>query len=91
MAMTKKYVAPFSDCIREISQGKQFPQAWDQTIGPIDGFEDRWKTWWLAQPESPTRVLYGKAAVATMTSFVARAFAAKAKLDRLSGIPNRRG
>jgi hypothetical protein len=73
----QKYVGPFSDCIRNISRGSKFSDAWDHSIGASEGFEDRWKTWWLAQPESPTRTLYGKAAVATMTSFVARAFAAR--------------
>jgi len=42
----QKYLDPFSDCIREISKGRQFVQVWDHTIGPTDGFEDRWKTWW---------------------------------------------
>jgi hypothetical protein len=73
----QKYQAAFSNCIREISKGKTFNTAWIDTIGPTDGFEDRWKKWWSGQPESPTSLLYGKAAVATMTSFIARAYTSR--------------
>lgn len=73
----QRYQGPFSSCICEVSAGTPFTTAWSDTIGSTDGFEDRWKQWWLGQPKSPTRVLYGRAAVATMTSYVARAFAEK--------------
>jgi hypothetical protein len=73
----QKYQGAFSDCIREISAGKSFDTAWADTLGPADGFDQQWKNWWLNQPKSPTSTLYGKAAVATMTSFVARASAAR--------------
>ena len=73
----QKYQKPFSDCIRSISNGSSFEHAWDATIGSTNGFETRWKTWWNAQPTHPTSTLYARAAVATMTSFVARAFAQK--------------
>ncbi len=73
----QKYQAAFTACIREISRGSTFDQAWNDTVGKTDGFEDRWKNWWLAQPESPTKTLYGQAAVSTMTSFIARAYGAK--------------
>jgi hypothetical protein len=72
-----KYQQAFSQCIREISQGAPFDRAWLDTLGPADGFEQRWKAWWMAQPASPTHVLYARAAVATMTSFVARAYVQK--------------
>jgi hypothetical protein len=68
-----KYTDPFSQCIAEMSRGKPFNNAWQQALGPADTFEERWKNWWTSQPESPTRLLYARAVVATMTSFVARA------------------
>jgi hypothetical protein len=73
----QKYQQAFGDCIREISSGHPFDVAWTDTMGPVDGFDQKWKDWWLKLPTSPTSTLYGRAAVATMTSFVARAFAAK--------------
>ena len=73
-----KYAPAFSQCIREIANGhKSFDTAWADTIGPVDGFEDRWKAYWLEQPRSPTHDLYARATVATLTSFLARATAAK--------------
>jgi hypothetical protein len=95
-----KYADAFAQCISEVSQGKTFSNAWRHTIGPADGFEARWKDWWTAQPESPTRALYARAAVATVTSFVARAsmqkqtftgfddFQAAAEADKLQISPD---
>jgi hypothetical protein len=68
-----KYQQPFSACIREISQGQPFEKAWLDTLGPADGFESRWKTYWLAQPQNPSAVLYSRASVSILTSFLARA------------------
>jgi hypothetical protein len=73
----QKYQPGFSDCIRAMANGGLFDEAWNSSLPPVDLFEQRWKTWWTALPERPTTVLYGKAAVATMTSFVARAYASK--------------
>jgi hypothetical protein len=70
-----KYQPAFSDCIRGISQGRNFDRAWLSSMGPAAGFEDQWKQYWQSQPESPTSELYARAAVATLTSFLARATA----------------
>ncbi len=72
-----KYQDAFGRCIAEISTGKPFARAWQDTLGPPDEFQARWKSWWLSQPKSPTRILYARAAVATMTSYVARAWTQK--------------
>ncbi len=70
-----KYQAAFSSCIRGISQGRSFDRAWLDSIGPADGFQDRWKQYWSSQPENPTSLLFDRATVATLTSFLARATA----------------
>jgi hypothetical protein len=70
-----KYQSAFAACIRGISQGRSFDRAWLDSIGPIQGFEDRWKEYWLSQTPSPTSSLYARADVATLTSFLARATA----------------
>jgi hypothetical protein len=72
-----KYQVAFSQCIKGISAGKSFNSAWLETLGSADGFEPRWKDWWMHQPQSPTRLLYLRAAVATVTSYVARAYVAR--------------
>jgi hypothetical protein len=70
-----KYADPFAACIRQVSAGKPFDVAWASTIGSTDGFDQRWKDYWLGQPASPTHDLYERATVATLTSFLARATA----------------
>jgi hypothetical protein len=76
-----KYQQPFAACIREISAHKPFDRAWLDTLGTADGFEQRWKAYWLAQPESPTADLYARATVSILTSFLARATAEKQTFD----------
>jgi hypothetical protein len=73
----EKYQSAFGQCIASLSRGRDFNRAWLDTLGSADGFETRWKDWWTKQPESPTRPLYLRAAVATVTSYVARAYVAK--------------
>jgi hypothetical protein len=68
-----KYQSGLSKCISEISHGTASSIAWADTLGQYGDLEENWKTWWMSQPESPTRKLYAQAAVATMTSYVARA------------------
>jgi hypothetical protein len=69
----QKYQPGLSECIREMSNGVDSEKAMRSTIAQYAGVEDRWKSWWLEQPDSPTPMLYAKAATATLTSFVARA------------------
>ncbi len=70
-----KYQEPLAACIRNLAEGKPFNQAWLQTLGPADGLESRWKSWWCSQPDHPTSVLYQQATIATLTSYLARATA----------------
>jgi hypothetical protein len=76
-----KYRQGLAACIREISQGHSFDKAWLNTLGPADGFETRWKTYWLSQPSNPTAILYDRATVSVLTSFLARAIAQKQTFD----------
>ena len=72
-----RYAPALSQCIRELSAGHTPEVAWADAIGSTDGFDEKWKAYWLAQPKSPTAQLYGRATVATLTSFLARATAQK--------------
>jgi hypothetical protein len=68
-----RYQQAFSACIRALASGQTFERAWLDTLGPADGFEQRWRAYWLAQPKSPTRRLYQQAVASILTSFLARA------------------
>jgi hypothetical protein len=70
-----KYRQPFGACIRDTSTGKPFAKSWSDRIGANDAFQQRWSDYWKCQPESPTSILYAKAACATLTSFLGRAMA----------------
>jgi len=76
-----KYQQALAACIREISQGQPFEKAWLDTLGPADGFEPRWKSYWLSQPEDPSAVLYSRATVSILTSFLARATIEKQRFN----------
>ena len=73
----QKYQPGLFACLREISHGRSGEQAMRDTLAKNMGIEERWKTWWTEQPQSPTSTLYGRAAVATMTSFIGRCYAQK--------------
>jgi len=68
-----RYQHAFAACIRALASGQPFERAWLDTLGPADGFEKRWRAYWIGQPESPTKRLYQQAVVAILTSFLARA------------------
>ena len=73
----QKYQGQLANCVREISQGKSADQAWNDAMATNVDLQERWRTWWISQPANPTTTLYGRATVATMTSFIARAYAEK--------------
>ena len=76
-----KYEPAFAAMIRQISNGVAFEKAWLSTFGPADGFEQKWKSYWLSQPPSPTTDLYARSVLCTLTSFLARASVEKQNFD----------
>jgi hypothetical protein len=72
-----KYQAPFGAMMIELGRGKPWDVAWRDNFGSVNGFEDRWRAYWLGLPENPTDALLAKATVATLSSFLARAGAQK--------------
>ncbi len=73
----EKYQPGLTGYIRDICQGRNADSAWNTNLAVNGDLQERWRTWWTGQPENPTMRLYGRAAVATMTSFIARAYAEK--------------
>jgi len=90
-----KYRGGFAKFIRAIGNEQPWEKAWLAHIGPADGFEQRWRDYWLKLPKDPTSQLEAEASLRTLTSFVARAasqgqrftslkeFAAAAKANEL--------
>ncbi len=78
-----RYVNAFSSFISDIGNRRmRYENAWVRNFGrDIEGFEKRYVEHWLAQPDEPTRDLYDKAVVATLTSFLARAVDQKMKFE----------
>jgi hypothetical protein len=71
-ADNQRYQKPFIAYIRAVARGQDAQQARSQSLGDIAAIEQRWKQYWLTVPDNPTQMEYEKAAVATVTSFLAR-------------------
>ena len=64
----------FAGLISDISAGRDWKRSFQTRFGTnVKAFEQRYRDWWLAMPAGPSRDLYVKAHVATLTSFLARA------------------
>ncbi len=69
-----KYRASFSGFIADISSGMDWKASFRTRFGGnVKAFEQKYRQWWLALPDNPTRDVYIKADAATLTSFLARA------------------
>jgi len=68
-----KYRNGFAKFIRAVGAEQPWEKAWLAHIGPADGFEQRWRDYWLKLPSDPTNDLLAQATVKTLTNFVARA------------------
>ena len=69
------YQQAFGHYMGMLGSGQDPRAAWTANFGDNDdAFEARWRAYWESLPADPTSDLYGKATVATLTSFLARAF-----------------
>ena len=69
-----KYRSVLGNLIRDASRGRRGDTALKRRLGRhLKKVESDWRSWWLAQRHDATTHLYTKAAVATITSFLARA------------------
>ena len=74
-----KYQQAFGGFMRAISTGQQWQQAWQANFGSAEGFEQKWRQYWLNLPDNPTADLYAKAVVQTVTGTLGRATAQRQK------------
>jgi hypothetical protein len=69
-----KYRRSLSGFIADISGGMDWKDSFKMRFGSnVKAFEQKYRQWWLALPDNPTRDVYIKADAATLTSFLARA------------------
>ena len=76
-----KYQDAFARFLQLIGKGSQWEKAWVAAFGSVEGFEAKWKDYWLKMPDNPTLDLYAKATVATLTSFMGRSWTQKDTYD----------
>jgi hypothetical protein len=70
-----KYQQAFGHYMGMLGAGQDPQPAWSANFGDDDdAFEAAWRAYWQSLPPDPTSDLYGKATVATLTSYLARAF-----------------
>jgi len=65
----------FVGYMKEVGKGQDWQKAYNRYLGSIPNLEDRWKRWWIEQPNNPTADGYARVTLAMLTSFLARAHA----------------
>ena len=71
-----RYVQATEEFIGDIAAGQPWRQAFDRRFaGDVEGFEQRYRQWWLAQDPQAGEQVGRRAVLATLSSFLARASA----------------
>jgi hypothetical protein len=73
------YQQAFIGFMRTIATGQQWDRAWLANFGSAEGFEKKWRDYWLKLPDDPTPDLYARADTQTMAGALARMTAQKRK------------
>ncbi|MGN6367072.1 MAG: DUF1570 domain-containing protein [Phycisphaerae bacterium] len=69
-----RYQGAFVRFMQNLNRGMNGTEAWNSVFGSnSQAFQARFSKWWMGLPKNPTRGLYVRAAVQTLTSFLARA------------------
>lgn len=77
-----RYREAFVAFINDVARYRPVTRSFARRFGTdIDAFEKRYAEWWTSVPENPTRDLYDRATVATLTSYLARAHKAGQAFD----------
>lgn len=71
-----KYQRAFGEFILLAGRGQQADNAWEQTFGTVDGFERRWREYWLNLPADATAALYAQASATIYTKLLGEVVAA---------------
>ena len=78
-----RYVNALSNLLNDIALRRmRYEHAWVKNFGrDLDAFQKRYTDYWLRLPDDPTRRLYQRAVMETMTSFFARAVGRRMRFD----------
>ena len=68
-----KYQPALVSFMRDIAASKARDKAWDDNFGSADGFEEKWRNYWLELPDNATPEPYARATVQTLTGVLGRA------------------
>ena len=68
-----KYTEAFDTYMRDIGRSVQPAKAWEDNFGSAEGFEEKWRKYWLDLPDHPTDDAYARATVTTLTGALGRA------------------
>jgi hypothetical protein len=74
-----RYQTAFGNFMRAVGRGRPWTLSWQDQFGTGEGFEERWKAYWMKLPPNPTIDLYAQAATQTLTGVLARATAERQK------------
>ncbi len=77
-----KYRDAFAGFIKDIGRKRSWGSSWKNRFGTnVEGFQEKLTEWWKARTPDESRGLYTKAVVATLTSYMARAFSQRQKFE----------
>ena len=76
-----KYQGALVKFMRAIATGVRWDTAWLNSFGSADGFEQRWRDYWLKLDEAPTRDLAARAVTESLTGVLARATAQRQRFN----------
>jgi len=77
-----RFQAGLSAFIAAVAKGQDRQSAWSANLPGAAIFQKRYSDWWLAQDLDPSRLVWRKATVATLTSYVARATQQGLRLEK---------
>jgi hypothetical protein len=68
-----KYQPALVNFMRDVAKSVAWQTAWDNQFGSAEGFEEKWRAYWLNLSPDPTADAYARATVQTLTGALARA------------------
>lgn len=81
-----KYQRAFASFMAQVGRGRAWTDAWRNSFGDSRGFEERFRAWWLAQPEDPSTDVLARGTVASWTSLLARAASQKQDFEHFDAL-----
>ena len=81
-----KYQPALVEFMRDVAANKSTDKAWDDNFGSTEGFEGKWRDYWLKLPAHPGADTYARATVQTLTSILGRAHLNKQRFETVEDL-----